>query len=43
MIPSDEEDGDVMNTPCPECNEWSPYFQANADAMPSEGSESADC
>lgn len=22
MIPSTEPDGDVMNTPCPSCNEW---------------------
>ena len=22
MIPSDDPDGDVMNTPCPACNEW---------------------
>ena len=28
MVPSDDEDGDVMNTPCPDCNEWSPNFPA---------------
>lgn len=30
MIPSDDPDGDVMNTPCPACNEWSPEFKENA-------------
>jgi hypothetical protein len=26
MIPSDDPNGDVMNTPCPECNEHSPNY-----------------
>ncbi len=29
MIPSDDLDGDIMNEPCPDCNEWSPDFHAN--------------
>jgi hypothetical protein len=29
MIPSDDPDGDIMNTPCPKCNEWSPDFKEN--------------
>lgn len=33
MIPSDDPDGDVMNTPCPECNEHSKsYDKAKHDA-----------
>lgn len=30
MIPSDDPDGDVMNTPCPECNEHSPCYDKAA-------------
>jgi len=28
MIPSDDPDGDVMNTPCPECNSPTPETDA---------------
>lgn len=27
MVPSEDPDGDVMNTPCPECNEFSPEYR----------------
>ena len=30
MIPSDDPNGDVMNTPCPECNEHSPSYDKAA-------------
>lgn len=28
MIASDDPDGDIMNTPCPECNDHSPKYDA---------------
>lgn len=44
MIPSDDPDGDIMNTPCPKCNEWSPDFKENekSGAAP-KASEPAPC
>jgi len=38
MIPSNDPDGDVMNTACPKCNEWSPEFVASSDTPETRGS-----
>ena len=43
MIPSDDPDGDIMNTPCPKCNEWSPDFKENPTGQEPEGFAAPDC
>ena len=43
MIPSDDPDGDIMNTPCPKCNEWSPDFKENPTGQEPAGLPDLDC